>query len=278
MKSDIYSERPNFSIILPGGCQAHCAFCFWKQKKMGSFDKWINKLIYTLDTLPECFDQISITGGEPTLSPLFHNVLCALSLRKDRWKKIVLTTNGGGILEPHNLIQTLKDDKVIDFINISRHHFVDAENQKIFKTKKVPSRDDLKRIADKIGNKLTFNCVYSDMSYQFFGEYMKFAEEVGVKTVCFRRTHGSLDMHHVEANVERLYMKIDESSCPVCRSTFYSFSPTMVCAFKYSLVEPKEAIDGVYELIYQQDGKLTTDWEGMVEVDLIKEEDEKEAV
>jgi hypothetical protein len=43
-------------------------------------------------------------------------------------------------------------------------------------------------------------------------------------------------------------------------------------ALKYSVLEPTDAVDGIYELIFHANGKLTADWDGNIEVDLFRRE------
>jgi len=67
---NLINEEPNFSIIVPTGCNAHCDFCFWNRGH-SEVDpvEYLNQLCETLDALPDDFEQCSITGGEPTMLP-----------------------------------------------------------------------------------------------------------------------------------------------------------------------------------------------------------------
>ena len=72
-------SNPNLSIVMPGGCNGKCDFCFWqKTKPCGGY---LEKLTGVFTSLPSQFSQLSITGGEPTLSPYLENVLNLI----DRW-------------------------------------------------------------------------------------------------------------------------------------------------------------------------------------------------
>jgi len=264
MKSEIFYKNPNLSIVLPGGCQAHCQFCFWYQKPTDP--QWIQKLIHTLDTLPACFEQVSITGGEPTLSPYLLQTLQILASRRGKYKKIVMTTNGIRLM---NYINEVSNG--VDHINISRHHWLEEKNQEVFKTANVPTTSQLREMADMFRNKLTFNCVISDMSVDDMHKFLVYARvDAGVNNVCFRQEHGSLDPVAIEKYLLSNYKKTSEGGCPVCRGSYFDVNGMSV-GIKYSVLEPKDVIDGIYELVLHPDGKLSADWEANIEIDLVKE-------
>lgn len=263
MKGDIFYTNPNLSIVLPGPCQAKCDFCFWYQKPT---DKdWLSKLEYTLDTLPQCFEQVSITGGEPTLSQYLRPVLQMLASRRGKYNKIVLTTNGIRVMDHINEIYN-----GVDHVNISRHHWLEEKNQEVFKTKNVPTSEQLKEIAKLLMSKLTFNCVIKNMTVQGMYKFLEYSKGLGVFNVCFRQEHGSLEPVTIEKHLLKKYEKTSEGGCPVCRGSYFYVNPMNV-GIKYSVLEPKDVIDGIYELVFHPDGKLTADWEANIEIDLVKE-------
>ena len=118
------SAVQNLSIIMPGQCNANCNFCFWRSDKEPQ--DYIQQLKATLDSMPEEFAQISLTGGEPCISPYFRDVLNVID--KKRYPKVVLTTNGTSLIKQLVCPEFAK----VDHLNISRHHFDDAINNEIF--------------------------------------------------------------------------------------------------------------------------------------------------
>ena len=261
VKTEIFVSTPNLSLVLPGTCQANCDFCFWEHKR--SHHKWLERLEHTLDMLPSCFYQVSITGGEPTLSPYLADVLRILGERKDRYTKIVLTTNGARL---DKCMERIKP--VVDHVNISRHHWGDIENEAIFDTTEVPSTKKMKEYAKQLGNKLTFNCVTNDPSVTWVNAFLHWAGvTVGAKKVCFRQEHGTLEPIQIEDYLLRNAKKTSEGSCPVCRSIYFNYH-RMNVGVKYSVIEPTDVVDGIYELILHADGKLTADWDAQIEVEL----------
>lgn len=73
-------NNPNLSIVMPGGCNGNCQFCFWKQTEpCGNYLEKVNNI---LKSLPSQFKQLSITGGEPTLSPYLEKVLNLIDREK----------------------------------------------------------------------------------------------------------------------------------------------------------------------------------------------------
>ena len=267
MKSEIFYTNPNLSIVLPGPCQAHCQFCFWYEKPTDK--EWLKKLEYTLDNLPACFEQISITGGEPTLSKYLVPTIEAIAARRKRYPKVVLTTNGINLGKYLDIV-----NKNVDHVNISRHHWLQEENEKVFKTKNIPKDKDLIIYAEALLHKLTFNCVIKKMTVKEMFQFLGYAHDIGVSNVCFRQEHGSLEPVAIEKHLIKNYKKTGDGGCPVCRGSYFDVPvhrSMMNVGIKYSVLEPKDVIDGIYELVFHSDGKLTADWEANIEIKLIKE-------
>lgn len=126
---ELMVNNPNISLIMPVGCNAKCSFCYWKKSDGITIDRFK----FICDTLPIIFEQISITGGEPTLD---SNLIEYLKIARKRFKKIVLNTNGFKLMKEHF--------KYVDHVNISRHHYDDLINNNIFQTITVPNMLKLK--------------------------------------------------------------------------------------------------------------------------------------
>lgn len=256
------NNNPNFTIILPGPCQAKCSFCFWKQDKNNS--NFIKGLKTSLEELPNLFNQISISGGEPTISPYFKETLEIINEYKKNGKiqKVVLTTNG---LNLKNL-----DLTGINHINISRHAITYEENQKIFETKNIPNNEDLKEIANHcntFGIDVNFNVVFVDEINTNYNieEWTNLAKNSNVSSLTFRNQYNNYGISKLENDlIENNYKPHIISSCPVCRTSTFFVNGVKV-RFHSSDYEPTESDkfqeDEVYEVILQQNGNLTRDWE-----------------
>jgi molybdenum cofactor biosynthesis enzyme MoaA len=108
--------NPNFSIVIPAKCQCACSFCF-QNDTTGMRPDYYTILEETLRNLPAKFEQISITGGEPTLFAGLDKILGIIK-KFPQFKKVILTTNG---LNPDFV--EMENFDVIRYINISRHHY-----------------------------------------------------------------------------------------------------------------------------------------------------------
>ena len=234
-------NNPNLSVILPVGCNASCDFCYWEK------DQGLTPEVFkhVASTLPEMFKQVSITGGETTLSPDLTNYLI---IAKQHFNKVVLNTNG------HKL--TKKHVELADYVNISRHHWDDTENNKIFKTTSVPSTIQLKRLATY--GDITLNCVLPDgfSDQQFIDSYIKYAKSANCK-VAFRKYFNNLEKLPIDTNDTLNW----EHSCPACLHRNHTINGVDV-TYKYSVQETSKAINGIYELVLQANGDLTIDWAG----------------
>jgi MoaA/NifB/PqqE/SkfB family radical SAM enzyme len=268
----LVTPNPNLSIILPGGCNANCQFCFWKESSKTCQD-YPARLAEVLDSLPSEFQQISITGGEPTISPAWSGVIKVLGERLARWPKKVLNTNGVLAVHPEKYYEVVKrmQEGGINHINWSRHACSEAENKKIFNSNRVPNKIMMTSAIDDLaaeGIDVTINTVMGRgiKNRVDLANYIKFAHDVGANAVCLRKEvyEGSdLEYHELE-ELFADYKEVHSTSCPVCRSRTILFRGCPV-TFKAGLMET--AKDGIYELILHPDGKLTIDWAAKKVVD-----------
>lgn len=252
-------QNPNLSIVMPGGCNGKCDFCFWKKSTpCGNYLEKINNILYNL---PSQFYQLSITGGEPTLSPYLEGVLNLIDNRI--YKNVILTTNGCKLLD---FVPKLEGK--IAHINISRHHYDDEVNNSIFKAKML-TKDELKHVANelnKVGIDVTFSAVLNEnlSTQEDIQKYLFFAKECGASQVFFRKLHGTLEPTDVEKAYENY--KSSEYHCPVCRTKNQLIEGIKV-SWKASLEEPSKELGTIYELIVNENGEVTKDWEGKMKVD-----------
>jgi len=247
-------KNPNFSIVVPGNCNGNCSFCFWKNDK--ACGSYIQNLTETMNSLPEQFYQLSLTGGEPTLSPYLSDIL--ESIDPEKWSNTVLTTNGTNLKK---FIPQLEGK--IQHVNISRHHYDDTINESVFGSKTVPSADELKVLVEKL-NEVGIDVTYSAVLTEHLNtkdevkKFIKFAKSQGVEQVFLRKQHGTLDPSEAEQAFEHLPQ--EHHNCPVCRNTTQHINETKV-VWKASLEEPSKELGMIYELVYNQNGTLTSDWE-----------------
>ena len=261
MKISTRNSNPNFTIVLPGPCQANCDFCFWKREdKEGAFLKSLKRV---LKKLPANFTQISISGGEPTLSPVFDETMKLINKykKKGKFHKVVLTTNG--------VFLTYRDLSGIDHINISRHHINDKVNEEIFKTENVPSFEKLSEInkyVNKFGIDVNYNVVFVDENKDVeYDAWVDFVKATDATSITFRNQYGIYDTSHLEKQVlEDNYKPNLISTCPVCRTATY-FLEGVKFKFHSSAYEPTESKEfepnETYELVLHPTGDLTRDWE-----------------
>jgi len=253
----------NFSIILPGPCNAACSFCFWKRSNAES-PMFVQTLVWYLQALKGKVTQISVTGGEPTISPVFDEVMNALRQFTDI--KIVLTTNGANLLEKINVI-----NGVVKHVNISRHAVNDDSNQFIFGTKSVPAKPQLADLCEVLNScniDVTLNKVISHdyNDHVEFDEFVRFIKEVGASALALRKDYSvnSLDSVPLEAKLGRTGTV---KSCPVCSTNSYLYRGVPV-HFKMSLEEPSEVLPYIYEYVYHPNSLLSEDWAGKKPIEL----------
>ncbi len=208
-------------------CQAKCPFCTFANKNNGfQFD--IKKFEKVLSLLSKhvTVTKVSFTVGEPSFAPglVRECVQIVKSFNKDTFT--VVNTNGYGLLE----IAAIKD---LDNIAISRHHFNDIENQKIFGTKLVPMANYLWSMAN---DKMHLSCTMIKgkvHDYKSITNYLEWASAVGIHDVGFVSLMPTNDFclkHFVEFPDdklfnERLVKNKVWSNDDICRCANYLFLP-----------------------------------------------------
>ncbi len=273
MKKKLIEQTPNFTIITTGGCAASCSFCTDPMNYKQSPNYMANLIDLLLNNkIPKEFQQVSISGGEPTQSKDLPAILSLIKSSK-RFKKVVLTTNGYRLLDHLEQIA-----QTVHFVNVSRHDIGDIDNQLIFKTDKIAFDLQIKQATEylsKFNIPVTINHVYTDdyqqrMTIQYVDKFVQYAKELGATDICFRydQSNNTLD----ETWFEKLfsdYTRFAEGGCPVCRSFCIKYKG-MIIKFKASFEEPSKTTGEVYELIYHVNGKLVTDWSGQNEFNIEK--------
>ena len=188
----------NFTIFLDDYCNADCKFCIEQIKtqnngrinKVGKIkDKeiYIKRLDYILGKIRPFNPSISVTGGEPLLSPCFREALKILG--KYNFRKVVITTNGTDI-------DKYTDDIIkagISHVNFSRPSYNTEICQKIMRFREQqPLNNTLMDAITKLeanGVRTRFNCIVSRegvCSLPEMRKYLSFVHSMGCRHVVFR--------------------------------------------------------------------------------------------
>ncbi len=254
---NLYNNNPNLTIVLPVGCNADCSFCFWHNRAMNN--NYLKTLKENIIKLPrEYFNQVSISGGEPTMFNIdsFKDLLSFL--KENGFTKIVLNTNG------YKLLEFLQDDFIrnnIDYINLSRHSINDDNNNMIFRTKTVPKTKDIIEI-----NKLKpvrLNCVFGDnLDYW---DWVHFCKVTNSEGVAFRRLadRGINKTSILEKRIDNdpFIDNLYKSKCKVCYGSYYRLEGVNV-SIRYSVDETIDYMskNTIYEAVSDGVGELHHTW------------------
>ena len=252
------------TIILPGGCNAKCSFCYDISKNINN-PNYINDLENAIKKVPNKARKFAVTGMETTISPYFDDLLdLAIKYKKSgRFDFMFLNTNGF-------MLDKYKDKigKAFDSINISRHAKDEEENYKIFGTKSVPSLDELKVLIPKLGleSGVNINTVITDdlsneEKMKRINDMVYVCKYIGAKslTVRFEATD--------KLRTEKLMPELDAletikyNANPGCRFWLKKIDGLYV-VLKYVTKEPTSYSNWNYGYIIQRDLKITRDWAG----------------
>lgn len=135
----------NLSIFVDDYCNADCKFCvaqlryaqrgmMYKKPHISDGDAYLARLDEVLRTIRPLDPSVSITGGEPTLSPLLPDILRMVDAYG--FRKRTITTNGSGLLREGRDGNTVLDDLLRygwNHLNISRASHNDMRNREIMR-------------------------------------------------------------------------------------------------------------------------------------------------
>ena len=166
----------NLSIFVDDECNADCRFCvaqlryehrkqLYRKEHIAEDTQYLARLREVLEAVRPLNPSVSITGGEPTISPKLFPVICLVD--ELGFRKRTITTNGSGLLsivEGKTIAEHLMERK-FDHLNISRACVDEEKNKKIMRygaEKAYCSNEDIKRIAGilQTGNmRIRMSCI-----------------------------------------------------------------------------------------------------------------------
>lgn len=267
--TDGHGHTLSVKIVIPCYCQAHCPFCFNNQTINTQVHDWTGFISNIHNSLNILFQNIhnrrislDITGNEPTFNiEQFKQLMDILKFYKNIYQnnidKIVLTTNGFHLYE---CIPYMKN--VIDIVNISLHHYNYKNRQDIFKTKYIPSDNDLKNIIEKLNNinisVTSVAVIYENIIFKnFVYDFAEFSKQIGFKDARIRinfTTNNQLirDLFYINFENEK-----------VCEQSGLSTKYLMIDNYSVNIyLGVTDLIDYVIgvEMVIDDDGKLYIDY------------------
>lgn len=301
-KKKVYKNL-NFSIFVDDYCNADCKFCvaqlryhhrneLYAKGHICDHDEYLNRLEEVLKVVRPLNPSVSLTGGEPTLSPILTDILKLID--KYNFRKRTITTNGSGLLK-------IQDNDTIlnnlikynwNHLNISRVHWDDKINREIMKYAVDKEYCDMNRLKEilSICNNSTLHhrlsclllkeCVHSVNDIKAYADAFS---KIGANNFIFREL---MDYDKTAINTEKM------SYCNDNKIKLYEiwhefedhpeFIPYLnilgyyyyVELYKYNgmtiasetadlNIQNKEKLlhpDVVYEMVYHTSGHLTGSW------------------
>lgn len=176
------------SITPVSYCPADCRFCCATETKCR---KRIDteKLAAVLRRLKdeEVVRGVKITGGEPFADVGLLNEVVSIVYEIFGYDiEMAIASNGIGLRRFHEI----KDLVHLETIHISRHHYDDAVNRRLFGSEAIPGTEEIREIVGSVPykNLWVFNCVLLKDGINSPGEahrFLEYAGEVGVPKVGF---------------------------------------------------------------------------------------------
>ncbi len=292
------------SIFVDDYCNADCKFCvaqlryenkskIYKKEKIEDDDEYFRRLEEVLAKIAPLNVSVSLTGGEPTISPRFVRIVKLLN--KYNIRKKTITTNGSVLLKEiagKRIIDYLIDAK-FDHLNISKAHYDDSINQKLMPYpcgEKGCTNEDLSVIIPYAlykGLRPRLSCLLlKEGIHDVPGmvDYIEFYRKFGIDNVIFRelmdydeKTMINLEkMRYCQDNKVRLnsvWKEVDKDKRFEPEKNIlgyyyyveiYNYKGVAVCSESADLrVQKKEKdanSDIVYEMIFHPNGNLNGSW------------------
>lgn len=203
MENYIYVERKDYNrvitikLVIPSKCQAKCKFCYindYKDKMVNDKGVFLNNFLSSLDSIIKSIGNkneisLDITGNEPTYYiELLQEIL--LMLRgydiKRKVLRVTITTNGMNL---DKLIPYF--DGVIDYVNISIHHYDYNKRNSIFGCI-TKTDDEYSDIIDKLNNigitTSAISVIYEPIPNfkVFMNDFINWCKNIGFISLRFR--------------------------------------------------------------------------------------------
>ena len=219
-KRSVYKNF-NFSIFVDDYCNADCKFCvaqlryqhknaLYQKAHIEDRDKYLARLEEVLKMVRPLNPSVSLTGGEPTLSPIFIDILRLVD--KYDFRKRTITTNGSALLK------TVENDTIVNHLiqngfnhlNISRASYDDKLNREImrYNVEKEYCTDEMLREILSITNKSAMShrlsCILlkeSVNSVEEMKKYLDFYSTLGANNFIFREL---MDYDKTAINTEKM--------------------------------------------------------------------------
>lgn len=219
-KKKVYKNF-NFSIFVDDYCNADCKFCvaqlryqhknaIYQKEHIKDKDKYLNRLEEVLKMIRPLNPSVSLTGGEPTLSPIFVDIVKLID--KYNFRKRTITTNGSGLLKTidNDIVLNHLINNGFNHLNISRVSYNDELNRKIMKytnEKEYCTNEMLKEIlntTNKTNLAHRLSCVLlkeSVNSIEEMKKYLDFYSTLGANNFIFREL---MDYDKTAVNFEKM--------------------------------------------------------------------------
>lgn len=293
----------NLSIFVDDECNADCRFCvaqlryehrkqLYRKEHISDDAQYLSRLREVLEAVRPLNPSVSITGGEPTISPRLLPIIRMVD--ELGFRKRTITTNGSGLLnasEGKTIVEHLIENG-FDHLNISRVCPAEDKNKGIMRyAPGTPycSNEHIKQIAEITsgGNmRIRMSCILLRSSVKNTAdikEYVDHYRQYGIDNFIFRQL---MDYDHKAVNLEKIAYcdenKVDLNTVWEEMEKDPEITPYMNLLGYYYYVElydyhgcrvagesadleqqyreKKKHPDVIYEMVFHTDGVLAGSW------------------
>lgn len=275
MGKNIYTNF-NFSIFLLGECNADCKFCVAhiRNNQLKNDKIQLGYIKKAIDLVKPLNPTVSLSGGEPTLSPIFEEV-CNL-LEDFRIKAV--TTNGHALEATTPIL--IKNNWT--YLNISIPHYDDT------KQKHMMNWDKSVDVSNVKFDNVRLSCILSNEGINTKEEVLNYVEyfyEKGIRNFIFRQmTEGEIffTTERNESIVKYIRdNKVDMTTCIPQEFEFFKenrgyyywvllhkYKDAVIAYEAADLAERNNAQNNnkIFELVLHPNGNLNYGWDPNKEV------------
>lgn len=254
-------------------CNAKCAVCSNKgNESLENID--LSKLKYVLEYLynKNVLNRVAITGGEPFLNIQKLNNVVNTIYEANNKAIVSINTNGYRLNEASQLDNIGK----VREIHLSRHHYLDKENDEFFKIKTATINDIVKASEKLNKDAIKLNCLIMKQFIYNLKEvknYLEMASKLGISLVRFlslmalndESIKNFIDINEVFKEQDEDMIATEHNyDCKLCECLHGLYCGDNGKLVRYWARKTKEPeFDGyIRQLVYSSDNQLMSGFSG----------------
>ena len=194
-----------YTLEITSACSANCVGC-GNVFPRSNLHITLENCQIILERISRYAEMLRITGGEPTLSPVFAQIMQAVDTLG---KPIVVFTNGFWE-EPGSVIEILRDCENLDGILVSLHGHSTSSHKAFTGGDHFPTVLSNIQRASEAGITVNTNTILTRKNIDHIAEVVELAMQAGAQVVAFSRYYGVPIPRLTDLSVAQFKLALDQ--------------------------------------------------------------------